>query len=130
MKNDELRDLYQDVIIEHSKRPRNFHPLEHGRHVDGYNPLCGDTVTVYLDLEGDRVLDFDRGRGGLAGLGGFRGLGGLARGPLARGAVALLFAHVGRLLRITKPRVLRQDERLSPAVPPAFTTEVVHSWPR
>jgi nitrogen fixation protein NifU and related proteins len=57
VKNDELRDLYQDVIIEHSKRPRNFHPLEHGRHVDGYNPLCGDTVTVYLDLEGDRVSD-------------------------------------------------------------------------
>ncbi|MEO8603438.1 MAG: Fe-S cluster assembly sulfur transfer protein SufU [bacterium] len=57
MKNDELRELYQDVIIEHSKRPRNFHPLEHGRHVDGYNPLCGDTVTVYLDVDGDRVSD-------------------------------------------------------------------------
>lgn len=57
MKNDELRELYQDVIIEHSKRPRNFHPLEHGHHVDGYNPLCGDTVTVYLDVDGDRVND-------------------------------------------------------------------------
>ena len=66
-------------------------------------------------LEGDRVLDLDRCVG---------------RGSPAPGAVALLLAHVRRLLRITKPRVLRQDERLSPAVPPAFTTVVVHSWPR
>lgn len=55
--NDELRELYQDVIIEHSKRPRNFHPLERGQKADGYNPLCGDTVTVYLDMDGERVSD-------------------------------------------------------------------------
>ena len=56
--NDELRELYQDVIIEHSKRPRNFHPLgEDARKADGYNPLCGDTVTVYLTLDGDVVRD-------------------------------------------------------------------------
>ena len=55
--NDELRELYQDVIIEHSKRPRNFHALEHGQRADGYNPLCGDTVTVYLDMDGERVSD-------------------------------------------------------------------------
>jgi nitrogen fixation NifU-like protein len=52
----ELRDLYQDVIIEHSKRPRNFRRLDGGaRHADGYNPLCGDKVTVYVD-EKDGVL--------------------------------------------------------------------------
>jgi len=56
--NDELRELYQDVIIEHSKRPRNFHPLGEGAYkADGYNPLCGDTVTVYLTLDGDVVRD-------------------------------------------------------------------------
>jgi nitrogen fixation NifU-like protein len=55
--NDDLRELYQDVIIEHSKRPRNFRPLAHAHHVDGYNPLCGDTVTVYVDLADDRVSD-------------------------------------------------------------------------
>jgi nitrogen fixation protein NifU and related proteins len=56
--NDELRELYQDVIIEHSKRPRNFHPLgDAARKADGYNPLCGDTVTVYLTLDGDVVRD-------------------------------------------------------------------------
>ena len=46
--NDDLRELYQDVIIEHSKRPRNFHALDHGQKADGYNPLCGDTVTVFV----------------------------------------------------------------------------------
>ena len=55
--NDDLRELYQDVIIEHSKRPRNFHALDHGQKADGYNPLCGDTVTVFVDLDGDRVTD-------------------------------------------------------------------------
>jgi nitrogen fixation NifU-like protein len=56
--NDDLRELYQDVIIEHSKRPRNFHPLDAAAHrADGYNPLCGDTVTVYLALDGDVVKD-------------------------------------------------------------------------
>ena len=55
--NDELRELYQDIIIEHSKRPRNFHALDHGQKADGYNPLCGDTITVYLDMDGERVND-------------------------------------------------------------------------
>jgi len=55
--NEELRDLYQDVIIEHSKRPRNFHVIADGHKADGYNPLCGDTVTVYLALDGERVRD-------------------------------------------------------------------------
>ena len=56
--NDELRELYQDVIIEHSKRPRNFHPMgDAAQRAEGYNPLCGDTVTVYLTLDGDIVRD-------------------------------------------------------------------------
>jgi nitrogen fixation NifU-like protein len=56
--NEELRELYQDVIIEHSKRPRNFHPLGAGAHkADGYNPLCGDTVTVFVDVDGNVVRD-------------------------------------------------------------------------
>jgi nitrogen fixation protein NifU and related proteins len=56
--NEELRELYQDVIIEHSKRPRNFHPMAAAaRKAEGYNPLCGDTVTVYLALDGDVVTD-------------------------------------------------------------------------
>jgi nitrogen fixation NifU-like protein len=54
----DLRDLYQEVILDHSKRPRNFHAIAGAsRKAEGYNPLCGDRETVYLVLEGDRVQD-------------------------------------------------------------------------
>ena len=52
----DLRELYQELIIDHSKRPRNFKVLEAAnRKLEGYNPLCGDKVTVFLELEHDRV---------------------------------------------------------------------------
>lgn len=45
------RDLYDEVIIDHSKRPRNFGPLENPTHyADGRNPICGDEISVFLDL--------------------------------------------------------------------------------
>jgi nitrogen fixation NifU-like protein len=54
----DLRELYQEVILDHSKRPRNFHALpDANRKAEGYNPLCGDRETVYLELEGDVVKD-------------------------------------------------------------------------
>ena len=54
----ELRDLYQDVILEHSKAPRNFRELAKANHkAEGFNPLCGDHFTIYLDLEGDKIHD-------------------------------------------------------------------------
>ena len=54
----DLRDLYQDVILEHSKAPRNFRELAAANHkAEGFNPLCGDRFTVYLDLEGDSIRD-------------------------------------------------------------------------
>ncbi len=56
--NEELRDLYQEVIIEHSKRPRNFHPLDDpARSAQGYNPLCGDEVEVFVKMDGDTVSE-------------------------------------------------------------------------
>ena len=52
----DLRELYQDLIIDHSKRPRNFRVLEAANHTsEGYNPLCGDKITLFLELEHDRV---------------------------------------------------------------------------
>ena len=52
----ELRDLYQEVILDHNRRPRNFGALPSANHqAEGYNPLCGDKVTVFLDLEGGRI---------------------------------------------------------------------------
>jgi nitrogen fixation NifU-like protein len=57
MTND-LRDLYQEVILDHSKRPRNFHAMPGAdRKAEGYNPLCGDRETVFLDLDGDVLKD-------------------------------------------------------------------------
>ena len=54
----ELRELYQDVILEHSKAPRNYRELQGANHkAEGYNPLCGDHFTVYLDVEGDKIQD-------------------------------------------------------------------------
>jgi nitrogen fixation NifU-like protein len=54
----ELSALYQEVILDHCKRPRNFHPLENAdHHADGYNPLCGDKVSIYLRLVDDRIAD-------------------------------------------------------------------------
>ncbi len=54
----DLRDLYQEVILDHSKRPRNFHALAGAnRQAEGYNPLCGDRETVYLKLDGDRLRE-------------------------------------------------------------------------
>ena len=54
----ELRDLYQELILEHSKAPRNYRALKSAdRTAEGYNPLCGDRFKVYLELEGDIIRD-------------------------------------------------------------------------
>jgi nitrogen fixation NifU-like protein len=51
-------DLYQETILDHSKRPRNFHILtDANRTANGYNPLCGDKLKLYLKVENDIVLD-------------------------------------------------------------------------
>lgn len=52
----DLRELYQQVILDHTKKPRNFQKLEGAnRTAQGHNPLCGDDVTVYLRLEDDAI---------------------------------------------------------------------------
>ncbi len=54
----ELSELYQQVILDHNKKPRNFRKLEEAnRTAEGYNPLCGDQLTVYMLLEDDVVRD-------------------------------------------------------------------------
>ena len=51
-----LTDLYQEVILDHCKRPRNFGVLAGADHMaEGYNPLCGDKVKVYVALDGERL---------------------------------------------------------------------------
>lgn len=53
----ELSDLYQELILDHGKRPRNFKALPGAnRHAEGYNPLCGDRITVYANV-GDNTIE-------------------------------------------------------------------------
>ncbi|HUK06957.1 MAG TPA: SUF system NifU family Fe-S cluster assembly protein [Stellaceae bacterium] len=60
-----LRELYQDIILDHGRHPRNFHGMPGASHfAHGHNPLCGDRVTVYLKLDGERIVDVSfEGRG-------------------------------------------------------------------
>lgn len=51
------RDLYQEVILEHNKKPRNFRKIEHPTHsAEGYNPLCGDHLHIYLTVGKDNII--------------------------------------------------------------------------
>ena len=54
----DLNDLYQEVILDHNRRPRNFHAIADASHkAEGYNPLCGDRLTLYLKVDGGIVTD-------------------------------------------------------------------------
>jgi nitrogen fixation NifU-like protein len=54
----ELQDLYREVILDHNRHPRNFGPLANAdRVIEGVNPLCGDKMTLYIKLDGDRIQD-------------------------------------------------------------------------
>jgi nitrogen fixation NifU-like protein len=54
----DLNELYQEVILDHNRRPRNYRRLEGAsHHAEGYNPLCGDRVTVFVQIDGDRIAD-------------------------------------------------------------------------
>lgn len=50
--------LYQELILDHNRKPKNFRVMEHAdRHVQGHNPLCGDQLTLWVKLDGDRIAD-------------------------------------------------------------------------
>ncbi|HEY6643632.1 Fe-S cluster assembly sulfur transfer protein SufU [Povalibacter sp.] len=54
----DLKDLYRDVIVDHNRNPRNFGKLEPAdAHADGHNPLCGDRLSLYVNLDGDRIRE-------------------------------------------------------------------------
>jgi len=54
----DLKALYQEVILDHSKRPRNFRVMPDATtQIEGYNPLCGDRLTLYLRMKGDEIAD-------------------------------------------------------------------------
>ncbi|MBD3225256.1 MAG: SUF system NifU family Fe-S cluster assembly protein [Caldithrix sp.] len=54
----EFRELYQDIIMDHNRSPRNFHKMKEATHVlDGQNPLCGDHYTLYLKVNDDQIIE-------------------------------------------------------------------------
>ncbi len=54
----DLTDLYRDVIVDHNKSPRNFRKIDPAdRHAEGFNPLCGDKLKLYLKMNGERIED-------------------------------------------------------------------------
>jgi nitrogen fixation NifU-like protein len=54
----ELTDLYQEVILDHNRRPRNFRTITSpSHHAEGYNPLCGDRLNLYVQVNGDTITD-------------------------------------------------------------------------
>jgi len=54
----DLKDLYRDVIVDHNRHPRNFGKLDPAdAHADGFNPLCGDKLSIYVNLDGDRIAE-------------------------------------------------------------------------
>jgi len=58
MSNADLRDLYQEVIMDHNKKPRNFREMADANHLaHGNNPLCGDALVIFLKLNGDLIED-------------------------------------------------------------------------
>lgn len=63
----DLKDLYQEVIVDHNRSPRNFRPMPDAtRTLEGFNPLCGDRLTLYLKLDRDRISDISFGGSGCA----------------------------------------------------------------
>lgn len=58
MSHDSRTELYQQVILEHNRKPKNFREMEnHTHHTEGYNPLCGDHLNVYLHINADNTID-------------------------------------------------------------------------
>lgn len=53
----ELNSLYHELIIDHGRAPRNFGELAEAKHLEGFNPLCGDRLTLYLKIENDKITD-------------------------------------------------------------------------
>lgn len=87
----DLRELYQDVILEHSKAPRNYRELPAANHkAEGYNPLCGDHFMLYLNLDGDIIRDI-----------GFQGSG-----------CAISKASASMMTQIVKGKTIEEAERM------------------
>jgi len=107
----ELRDLYQEVVLDHGKRPRNFRDVEGANHrAEGFNPLCGDQLTVALKLEGDVIRDI-----------GFQGQG----CAISRASASLMTGAVKDKTREEAEQLFAQVHRLVTEGPEGVDMEVL-----
>jgi nitrogen fixation NifU-like protein len=107
----ELQDLYQEVVLEHGKRPRNFREVEGAnRKAEGYNPLCGDQLTVTLRMEGDVIKDV-----------GFVGQG----CAISRASASLMTGAVKELSRAEAEQLFERVHQLVMEGPEGLDTEAL-----
>lgn len=93
----ELSDLYQEVILDHHRSPKNYRVIEGGRQAKGHNPLCGDQVTIYVLLDGDVIKDVS-----------FQGVG----CAISRASASLMTAAVKGLSREKAEALFRKFQRV------------------
>jgi nitrogen fixation NifU-like protein len=116
----DLRDLYQDIILDHGQHPRNKRAIEHPSHfAHGNNPLCGDKVTIYLKMDGERIDDVSfEGRGCAISTAAASLMTEVLKGKTSAEADTLLRAFTAKLTGSAEPDVaeaLTDDlERLEP----------------
>ena len=100
--NSDLQDLYQDILLDHNRRPHNHRPMPWAtQSVEGHNPLCGDEVQLYLKLDGNRIADIS-----------FQGHG-----------CAISMASASMLTERIKGKTLREADDLFAAVHALLTVE-------
>jgi nitrogen fixation protein NifU and related proteins len=107
----ELQDLYQEVVLDHGKRPRNFREVEGANHrAQGHNPLCGDQLTVTVKVEGGVIRDI-----------GFQGQG----CAISRASASLMTGAVKDRTREEAERLFEQVHKLVTEGPAEVDTEVL-----
>lgn len=119
----DLKDLYRDVIVDHNRSPRNFGRMDApDARAEGHNPLCGDRLTLYVDLEGDRVREAR-----------FEGSGcaiSVASASLLTEAVkGKSIAEVDGLYKEVHDLLTRRDAIASPALGKLAALSGVHEFP-
>lgn len=110
----ELSDLYQEVILDHSRKPHNFGALPAAnRKAEGYNPLCGDQVTVYLDFENNKIQDIHfEGKGCAISKSSASVMTDIVKGKTKEQA-AELFDKFRHLVTDAKPEELEETDKLA-----------------
>jgi nitrogen fixation NifU-like protein len=109
--NSDLQDLYQEVVLDHGKRPRNFREVEGANHrAQGHNPLCGDQLTVTVKVEGGVIRDI-----------GFQGQG----CAISRASASLMTGAVKDRTREQAEQLFEQVHKLVTEGPADVNTEVL-----